>query len=311
MVQVDVFWAYGLGGSLAAAAGRQLSKERAPLVTSYFVKTVLFLALVWAPTGLLLLLRHPSWETMQAAPSLAAMPPFLVLAFGITNVTQGVLGFVIGQRLFASGRRYAAHLNWLAGYVGMFFILLYGWDGLGYDRFLYDRDMFGGTPWSPGAGLQHGAGLAFLGSSVAKTLYLDGVFLLPPLLTWFGKWIVEGAREDAAIDATERPTSAVKLGGLYLVAVFFVAIPTAGLAALTAHFVRRASSLAGLGASASHLAGYVVGLPLAALVAYALLYRRGMPAHRLLSAFYVGEAARTPVDATRSEPRAPVTAEAR
>jgi hypothetical protein len=290
MVQVDVFWAYGLGGSLAAAAGRQLKTERDPFVTSYFVKTVLFLALIWAPTGLLLLLRHPSWETMQAAPSMSAMPPFLVLAFGITNVTQGVLGFWVSQRLMARGKHYAAHLNWLFGYIGMFFILLYGWDGLGYDRFLYDRDMFGGVAWSPGAGLQHGAGALFLGSSVARTLYLDGVFLLPPLLYWFGKWIVAGANADASIPDSARPKSAAALGGLYLIAVFFLAVPTSALGALSAHFVRRLLLSAGVSSGASHVLGYAFGIPLAAVVAWALVYRRGMPGHALLRKLYVAEA---------------------
>src|SRR4051812_31150524 len=126
MVQVDVFWAYGWGASLAAAAGRPLAKSERPFASSYYVSTVLFLALCWAPTGMLLLLRHPSWETMQAAPQLQSLSEWLILAFGITNITQGMLGFWIGQRLLRQGKDYLAHLNWLAGYFGMFFILLYG-----------------------------------------------------------------------------------------------------------------------------------------------------------------------------------------
>jgi hypothetical protein len=31
MVQVDVFWAYGLGASLAVASGRQLARQPRPL----------------------------------------------------------------------------------------------------------------------------------------------------------------------------------------------------------------------------------------------------------------------------------------
>ena len=70
MVEVDVFWAYGFGASLALGAGRQLAKKAKPFESRYFVWTVLFLALCWAPTGMLLLIRHPSWETMQAADTL-------------------------------------------------------------------------------------------------------------------------------------------------------------------------------------------------------------------------------------------------
>ncbi|MDF2446378.1 MAG: hypothetical protein K0S46_1614 [Moraxellaceae bacterium] len=87
MVQVDVFWAYGFGASLAVAAGSRLLKEKKPLESRFFVVTLLFLALIWAPTGMLLLMRHPSWETMQVAADFRSMNEFLVLGFGITNVT--------------------------------------------------------------------------------------------------------------------------------------------------------------------------------------------------------------------------------
>src|SRR4051812_32979644 len=126
MVQVDVFWGYGLGASLAVAAGRQLRKLEKPFESKYFVQTLLFLALVWAPTGLLLLLRHPSWETMQVAEGLGRIPPWLTLAFGITNVSQGILGFWAGTLLLKRGRIRLAHLNWWVGYFAMFFILVYG-----------------------------------------------------------------------------------------------------------------------------------------------------------------------------------------
>src|SRR4051812_39232963 len=125
MVEVDVFWAYGWGASLAVAAGRQLRKEPKPLETKYFAATVLFLALVWAPTGMLLLLRHPSWETMQVAPSFGGINEWLVLGFGITNITQGIVGFWVGTLLIRRGNWHLAQLNWIAGYFGMFFILLY------------------------------------------------------------------------------------------------------------------------------------------------------------------------------------------
>ena len=69
-------------------------------------------------------------------------------------------------------------------YFGMFFILVYGWDGLGYDRFFYDRDMVAGSPaWTPGVGTggtilgTAEAAWHFITSSVALTLYLDEVFI--------------------------------------------------------------------------------------------------------------------------------------
>lgn len=130
MVQVDVFWAYGIGASLAMAAGRQSRKVAKPFETRYFVKSLLLLSLIWAPTGMLLLLRNTSWETMQAAENIGAMPAWLVLAFGITNITQGMLGYWVGLKLVRAGRWHAVNLNWMAGYFGMFFILVYGWESL-------------------------------------------------------------------------------------------------------------------------------------------------------------------------------------
>ena len=270
MVEVDVFWAYGIGAGCAAAAGAPLAKADKPLETTYFTRTLLLLSLVWAPTGLLLLLRHPSWETMQAAGSFAELPPWLVLAFGITNVTQGILGFWVTSRLLARGRRYLAHLNCMLGYFGMFFILLYGWDGHGYDRFLYDRDMFGGVAWHAGAGIAPGAGVHFLASSVAMTLYLDGVYLLPPMLYLVGAW----QRADAA-----RRGVSQSAGGAALVHLGLVFGPALGTAALSALAVGAMDRVLG-GVGVMHVVSYLVGVPATLAVTWVALYAPGRPLHR-------------------------------
>lgn len=274
MVEVDVFWAYGIGAACATAAGEPLARAREPLSTPHFTRTLLLLSLVWAPTGLLLLLRHPSWETMQVADSFAELPHWLVLGFGLTNITQGILGFWVAARLLAAGRIYAAHLNWMLGYFGMFFILLYGWDGLGHDRFLYDRDMFGGVAWTPGAGLQPDAGVHFLHSSVARTLYLDGAYLLPFLLGTIGRW----QRSEAT--RTRGPARSV-LGwaGVHLAMIFGCALTAAALSAITVHHL--AATLAPL--PFAWPLSYLVGLPLALAAQWLLLYAPGRPLHRLLT----------------------------
>lgn len=281
MVQVDVFWAYGLGAGLAAAAGRQLSEKDDIFVTSYFVKTLLFLSLVWAPTGMLLLLKHPSWECMQVPDKLSDIPPWLILGFGITNVTQGILGYWVSATLYKKGRYYLANLNWLVGYLGMFFILVYGWDGLGWDRFLYDRDMFGAA-WQPGMTLTFFERLSFFWSSVAITLYIDGVYLIPPLAIMLTIWYNEGARNDTSITDSEIPSKVTSMI-VYLVIVFGVGLGSAMGAGLTVHLV---SKIVG------HIPSYFIGIPLFAVAAYFLLYRKGMPVHWLFKKFlYIKEPA--------------------
>jgi len=276
MVEVDVFWAYGIGASAAAAAGTPVARAKHPIDTPHFSRCLLLLSVVWAPTGLLLLLRHPSWETMQVADSFGDIPVWLVLAFGITNVTQGVLGFWVGAWLLSQGRRYLAQLNWLAGYFAMFFVLLYGWDGLGYDRFLYDRDSFAGAPWSQGAGLQPGAGVEFLTSSVARTLYLDGAYLLPPLLGMIGRWQSEDARR-----AGLAPRSAWTGAWQHLAMVFGAALVTAAASALCVGLADHL--LGGARSGTAHLMAYAIGLPASLAAAWSFAFAPGRPAHRAIT----------------------------
>jgi hypothetical protein len=293
MVQVDVFWAYGWGASLAVAAGRQLAATKKPFETKFFVWTLLFLSLFWAPTGMLLLIRHPSWETMQAAENFLAMSEWIVLAFGITNITQGILGFWVGRQLMLHGKYYMAQLNWILGYFGMFFILLYGWDGLGYDRFLYDRDMYPGSPaWEAGVGTAGGvlaAIVAFLTSSVAITLYIDGLWLLPPFLILALAWF----RKDAQLALGENGPipSRGKLVLTYFAGVFAVGFASAAFTALTVRGVAYGLGVGehvarGLGElpanTGMHVASYIVGIPLALTVLWFLFLKPGRPAHHLL-----------------------------
>jgi len=296
MVQVDVFWGYGFGASLAVASGRTLAKTEQPFYTRYGFWTASFLALFWAPTGMLLLLRHPSWETMQAADSLASVPVFLTLAFGITNVTQGLLGFWVGHKLMAARRYYLANLNWLAGYFGMCFILVYGWDGLGFDRFFYDRDMLAGSPaWTPGAGTGGtilgtlAAFFRFLVSGVAVTLYEDGLWLLPPFAWLMYRWHAEGLRgEGHRVDLFGDGTQWLKS---YLAGVFGVALGAAIFCALITNYVGAALGVGdhvarGLGQipaeTTRHVASYLIGLPLGlAILAATVLKPRGVAARIL------------------------------
>lgn len=289
MVQVDVFWAYGFGASLATAAARPLKDRDKPLESRQYVQTLYFLALIWAPTGLLLLLRHPSWETMQAAESLGHIPPWVTLLFGITNVTQGMLGFWVGLWLMRRERVWEAQLNWMFGYFGMFFILIYGWDGLGYDRFFYDRDMLPGSPaWTAGAGTGVGLSgfidgvLRFFGSSVMVTLLIDGVFLIPAFAWLMLRWQTDSRRVVDGRPGVRVPRPG-KLVSAYVIGVFGLALGGAGLCAwivagvgtllgVPEHVARSLGEVPP--ATGAHVASYVIGLPIGMALLYWLLDRR-------------------------------------
>ncbi len=194
MVQVDVFWSYAIGAGFAASASKQIKKEYDTakdtgwFQSKYFVYNVLFLACLFAPSGVYLLWDFPQWETMQVAASHASIPAWLVTLFAFTNVTLGVLGYWVAYSFIKKGRPGLAWLQVLIGYFFMAFILIVGWDGTGWQRFLYDASMHGGRLWSPGTY----DGAAFLTSHVAFALYGMGVIVAPFLLIPMAKWIREG-----------------------------------------------------------------------------------------------------------------------
>lgn len=195
MVQVDVFWSYGLGSSFALAASKQLAAERAAdkrlLDSPYFAKTLLFLALLFGPSGAWLLWSFPSWETMHAGSR--ELPGWLVAAFAATNVSQGALGFAVVYLLVVRKRLWAAWLHWYFAYVAMFFILVHGWDGRGYQRFFSPtRSDFVAWGTRAGSPAWHGGWTAWLISPVALTLYGMGVVLVPTILWTMSRWITQG-----------------------------------------------------------------------------------------------------------------------
>lgn len=188
MVQVDVFWSYGIGAGLglaSAAGGVKVEKVRELLRSAPAFQTLLFLAIVFAPSGFVLLWSFPSWETMHVGTR--ELPPWLVALFGVTNITQGLLGFGVARWLSARGRAFTAYLHWVAGYFGMFFILVHGWDGTGYQRFFSPtREALTGWSWSTAA--------AWLTSDVAITLEVMGVVLIPWLVGLTVSWLRRSAK---------------------------------------------------------------------------------------------------------------------
>ena len=296
MVQVDVFWSYGLGATFAAASSRQLlARRRAAEAAApapepqvgpaphsrwrdpYLLRTILFLALIFGPSGVYLVWAFPSWETMHVGDR--DMPAWLITAFAITNVTQGLLGFWVVERLLAAGRSYLAYLQILVGYIGMFFILVEGWDGKGYQRFFSaTHDDF--LRW-------HGDWSAWLTSDVALTLLGMGVVLVPTLLWTVAAWHCEGYR---LAPPGIRRASGGAIVALSLVTVFVAALGISVIAAVLINTF-----------------GVAAGMPLA-LVLGALALAPGGPVHALYRAYgFPGADEMRPAPAARPEP-APVAA---
>ncbi|RHX92088.1 hypothetical protein [Leptospira stimsonii] len=283
MVQVDVFWAYGLGAGFAMAASRQIKKiqtssdsssatilkeverknEKTPFwKTTYFLINVLFLSLVFGPSGLYLVWQFTSWETMQALDK--SMPGWLVTLFGFTNVSQGILAFWIVWKLIERSKEFFGFLQVMLGYFGMFFILVHGWDGEGYKRFFSAtrEEYLNNWSWN--------TALSWLTSDVAITLYVMGVILIPIMIFIMSNWLEEGLELH---DVTFEQETKVGRGSPVQRIVFFfgsVFIGALGLAILSSMII--------------HFLGWIFG----SLVALGVLYILGISKYGILFAFYKG-----------------------
>jgi hypothetical protein len=264
MVEVDVFWAYGLGAGFAAAATQQIarSKDRPSgaaergwqryFSSPYFTVTALYCALLFAPSGAYLLWAFPDWETMQVARDHASLSAWLVALFAITNVSQGIVGYWVTAKLIRDGRRYAAFLQVGLAYFGMFFILVHGWDGRGYQRFLSaDRAVFASWPRDPAFGDAMDRASRWLTSPVALTL--AGMSVIVVVLLWImSAWLKEGYR----LAGTAATPGTATLVGTVLGLVFVGALGSA-----------IASSVL------IHLLGWWIGVPFAAVVIWLVVLR--------------------------------------
>jgi len=186
MVQVDVFWSYGIGAGLGlASAPGTGSRVRDLVKEGPAFHALLFLAIVLAPSGFVSLWSNPSWQTMHAGTR--ELPAWLVALFGITNITQGLLGFWVARRLYERGRPFAAYLQWVLGYFFFYFVLVHGWDGTGYRRFFSPtRESLAGWTWT--------TVLTWLTSDVALLLLVMLAVMVPWLLGLTVPWLRAGAR---------------------------------------------------------------------------------------------------------------------
>lgn len=262
MVQVDVFWSYAIGAGVAVASARQIQSSQLKNIKTFdtkaFRNTLLFLGLLFAPSGLYLLWAFPSWETMHvAAAGKEVIPAWLATAFGFTNITQGILGFAVAAWLIRKGKLYGAYLQWILGYFCMYFILVHGWDGTGYMRFFSATpDQIAGWSWATAG--------AWLTSDVAIALYVMGIFFIPALLFLMSVPVKAGfaLADDVSPEAAERVgTARMAIGVLFLNVVILPA--TAVLASVAVRYL-----------------GWWLGLPAFAAVIYVIGLRRGGVYHR-------------------------------
>jgi len=275
MVQVDIVWSYAFGATFAAAASRQLAKEEKPFNNKYFTYILFFLGALFAPSGLYLLWQFPHWETMQVATTHTDIPSWLVVIFGITNITQGILGYWIGYKLIRMKNTYGAYINWIVAWVIFWSILVMGWDTTGWQRFLYDPTVNGGVLWTPGTHM----GIMFFTSNVFLTLVGMAIPIGPALAIPMAHWIKEGISEDASISANNQP-SYIKLIVLALVGAFGI---TLGLAICNGFLVFWLRDITG-----SIPLAYGIGLPLFWICMVFLLLKPGRPLH-YYSKLFMGE----------------------
>jgi hypothetical protein len=276
MVQVDIVWSYAFGATLAAAAARQLKNEEKPFDNKYFTYILIFLAVLFAPSGIYLLWQFPHWETMQVAATHSDIPSWLVVVFSITNITQGILGYWVSYKLIRKGKIYGAHLNWIVAWIIFWSILVMGWDTLGWQRFLYDSTANNGILWTPGTHM----GLNFFTGNVFLSLVGMALPIGPALAIPIAKWIRDGAKDDKSISENETP-GYVKLMILILIGSFGITLFLAILNGFLVFFLRDLFGSVGL--------AYLIGLPLFWILTYFLLLRKGMPIYLFAKMLFIKE----------------------
>jgi hypothetical protein len=190
MVQVDVFWSYGLASGLALASRRGIVREPRVFESRYFVATLLWIALFFAPSGIYLLWGFPAWETMFLARDHSDIPAWLATLFAATNVSQGALGFWVTARILRSGRARAAVFQAIWSHAAVVFILLFGWDGSGFRRFTYAGT---GEDWARGTEYPW---VAFFSSPVFHSLIALALALVPTY-AWLAQRLAAAGRRAA------------------------------------------------------------------------------------------------------------------
>ena len=157
----------------------------------------------------------------------------------------------------------------------MFFILLYGWDGLGWQRFLYDPTVNNGVLWSIGKFM----GFDFIRSNVGLTLLGMGVFIIPFMIIPMAKWVVEGTSLDNSIPKEKLPQNKFMLAIFILIAILVISLSSAGIAAIITYYVNAFISM--------QYISIFIGILIFIVISYLALFRESMPVYRILKKIFV------------------------
>ncbi|MFE2286656.1 hypothetical protein ACFXDJ_21120 [Streptomyces sp. NPDC059443] len=284
-VQAAPLWAYAVGATFAVAAGRQLQwwersvqgegvRTRSRASNPYLALTLLYAALLPAPTGVYLLWQNPAWATMHVARDHDGVWAGFALFYVASVVVGALLGFLAARLFVLVGAGYWGYLQAVAGYFLLFFTLIHGWDGTGYQRLLsadprafadWSADGADGTAGTDGA--VHGGSainhcLAFATSGTFLALLVFGLAVIGTMLLAEIGWLVEGWRLPGAAADLKVPR------------VIAVAIAGAGVYGLPFAGALGASLLV-------RLLGWWPGLGLFTLVAGVVLLPARSPVRRL------------------------------
>lgn len=197
MVQVDVFWTFGIGASFAVAAHRQIKEENKEgkkwYESRFFRYNLFFHSLVFVPSGVYLLWANTGWETMYMLNK--NMPAIIPCFFTMTNMLCAILGYWVAYHFITAGNMRAANATWAFGWGMLVLILSIGWR-----RFTYAgtfEDWNGNiTEWYSYLALpiKQYAITDFFSSHIFWALIGMGVVFIPTLVIPILKWLNEGRK---------------------------------------------------------------------------------------------------------------------
>ncbi|MHB8896773.1 MAG: hypothetical protein ACYC99_16585 [Candidatus Geothermincolia bacterium] len=189
MLQIDPLLSYSFSASLAIAARRDLLKKKNLCLNKYFLFTLLWLSLTFAPQVLYLCRRFPAWESMFAVRDHDEYPPWLEAATAAGIIVSGSLGFYITALQLRRGKQRAAKAQVAWSLAASLFLVTYGWDGTGLKRLSYAGT---GEEWANGVAYAY---TDFLFSPVARTLIWLETFVMVPYAILMRRWARVGSGE--------------------------------------------------------------------------------------------------------------------